>query len=270
MAFVQKRIHKGETPQTYREMPASTPPTPLLNKFTNHVIHAKAPAEILDALDIFASKLLPINVLGAGRMPERTSDWRSIQVGVDVFLHESAPDGWWNEYAAKAAQGYDPGIMMAKTSLVPYTWTETMRTLEPIGVDRWPYELARNYGIRDALTCCIGQRWLVAYWSRQVLSNLLTHPLRMLLIAAAAFAASRLDQVTVDNPRRFGNQPRITPRELAVLRLVSLGMGTTGIAKLLGIGEETVRSHLKKVQVKLGVHNRAHAVAEAVRQQLIP
>jgi NADPH:quinone reductase-like Zn-dependent oxidoreductase len=28
---------------------------------------------------------------------------------------------------------------------------------------------------------------------------------------------------------------------------------------LLGIGDETVRSHLKKVQAKLGVRNRAHA-----------
>ena len=28
--------------------------------------------------------------------------------------------GWWNEYAAMAAQGYDPGIMMAKTSLVAF------------------------------------------------------------------------------------------------------------------------------------------------------
>ena len=81
---------------------------------------------------------------------------------------------WWNEYATKAAKGYDPGIMMAKTSLVAYTWTETMQSLEPIGVDRWPYELALKYGIRDALTCCVGQRWLVAYWSRQVLCNLRT------------------------------------------------------------------------------------------------
>ena len=47
-------------------------------------------------------------------------------------------------------------------------------------------------------------------------------------------------------------------------------MATNEIAKLLGIGEETVRSHLKKVQAKLGVRNRAHAAAEAVRQQLIP
>jgi hypothetical protein len=33
---------------------------------------------------------------------------------------------------------------------------------------------------------------------------------------------------------------------------------------------ETVRSYLKKVQSKLTALNRAHAVAEAIRQQLIP
>jgi DNA-binding CsgD family transcriptional regulator len=250
--------------------PAATPSTPLLNKFTAHVSRAKTADAILDGLDEFASRLLPVNVLGVGRMPHRTSNWRRIELGKDVFLHRSAPVDWWNEYAAKAARGYDPGIMMAKTSLVAYTWTETMQTLDPIAIDRWPYDLALKYGIRDALTCCVGQRWLVAYWSRQVLSDSLTHPLRILLIAAAAFAAARLEQVTGDDPKRFGNEPRITPRELAVLRLVSLGMATNDIAKRLGLGEETVRSHLKKVQVKLGARNRAHAAAEAIRQQLIP
>ena len=245
-----------------------SPPTPLLGKYTNCVSKAKTPNEILDALDDFASHLLPIDVLGAGRMPLLTSDWPSIQLGRDVFLHSSAPVEWWNEYAAKAAHGYDPGIMMAKTSLVAYTWTETMQTLGPIGTERWPYELALKYGIRDALTCCVGQRWLVAYWSRQVLTNVLTEPLRLLLIAAAGFAAQQLEQVI--GPRQIGNRPSITPRELAVLRLTSLGRTTNEVAKLLGIGEETVRSHLKKVQAKLGARNRTHAAAEAVRQQLIP
>jgi LuxR family quorum sensing-dependent transcriptional regulator len=250
--------------------PVTTPSTPHLNKFTAHVSRAKTADAILDGLDEFASRLLPVNVLGVGRMPQRTSDWRSIEVGKDVFLHRSAPAGWWNEYATKAAQKYDPGIMMAKTSLVAYTWTETMQTLEPIGVDRWPYDLALKYGIRDALTCCVGQRWLVAYWSRQVLCNMMTEPLRLLLIAAASFGAMRLEQVIGVDPSRFGNRPRITPRELAVLRLVSLGMGSSEIAKLLSIGEETIRSHLKKAQVKLGARNRAHAASEAIRQQLIP
>ena len=270
MAYTHKGREKSGVPVALNALPKTTPPTPLLNRFTGHLTRAKMPVEILDGLDEFASRLLPINVLGVGRIPKRTSDWRSSQRGIDVFLHSSAPVGWWNEYAAKAAHGYDPGIMMAKCSLVAYTWTETMRALEPIGVDRWPYELALKYGIRDALTCCVGQRWLVAYWSRQVLCNVLTDPLRMLLIAAAGFAASRLEQVMVDDPRQVVNRPRITPRELAVLRLVSLGNPTKKIAQLLSIGEETVRTHLKKVEAKLGVRNRAHAAAEAVRQQLIP
>ena len=87
------------------------PPTPLLNKFTGHVGRAKSAVAILDGLDEFASRLLPVNVLGVGRMPQRTADWRSIELGKDVFLHRSAPVDWWNEYAAKAAGGYDPGIM---------------------------------------------------------------------------------------------------------------------------------------------------------------
>jgi LuxR family quorum sensing-dependent transcriptional regulator len=249
--------------------PPAAPPTPLLNKFTARLSRAKSADAILDGLDEFASSLLPVNVLGVGRMPKRTTDWRSIELGKDVFLHRSAPVDWWDEYAAKAAREYDPGIMMARTSLVGYTWTETMQALEPVGVDRWPYDLALKYGIRDALTCCVG-RWIVAYWSRQVLCNVLTPPLRILLIAAAAFAAWRLDQVVGGDPERFRSQPRVTPRELAVLRLVSLGMASNDIAKRLGIGEETVRSHLKKAQVKLGARNRAHAAAEAIRRQLIP
>jgi DNA-binding CsgD family transcriptional regulator len=263
-------IAKGGAAPACKGLPMTTPATPLLNKLTDGVTRATTPTGVLDSLDEFASKLLPVNALGVGRMPQRTSDWRSIELGKDVFLHSSAPLDWWNEYATKAAQGYDPGIMMAKSSLVAYTWTETMQMLDPIGIDRWPYELALKYGIRDALTCCIGQRWLVAYWSRQVLSNLLSPPLRMLLIAAAGFAALRLEQIIGEDPRRVGNRPPITARELSTLRLVSLGKGTNEIAKLLGIGEETVRSHLKKVQAKLGVCNRAHAAAEAVRLQLIP
>jgi LuxR family quorum sensing-dependent transcriptional regulator len=49
-----------------------------------------------------------------------------------------------------------------------------------------------------------------------------------------------------------------------------MGRPTEQVAKVLGLGEETVRSHLKKVQSKLGVRNRPHAVAEAIRQHLIP
>jgi DNA-binding CsgD family transcriptional regulator len=62
----------------------------------------------------------------------------------------------------------------------------------------------------------------------------------------------------------------LTSRELAVLRLVSAGGQTRDIAQALGLGEETIRSHLKKAEIKLGVRNRTHAACEALRQALIP
>jgi Bacterial regulatory proteins, luxR family len=53
-------------------------------------------------------------------------------------------------------------------------------------------------------------------------------------------------------------------------RRLSTGRQTHDIAQALGLGEETVRSHLKKAQAKLGVRNRTHATCEALRQDLIP
>jgi DNA-binding CsgD family transcriptional regulator len=180
------------------------------------------------------------------------------------------PEGWWDDYSAMAVREYDPGVMMARSSLMACTWTETMQMLDPVGIDRWPFELSQRYGMRDALTCSVGRRWLVAYWSRQTLGKSLTQTNRIILFAAASFAALRLEQLIDHDPRWMGKRARVTPRELAVLRMVSTGRRNDEIARMLKIGEETVRSHLKKVQGKLGVRNRPQAVAEAIRQQLIP
>jgi LuxR family quorum sensing-dependent transcriptional regulator len=246
------------------------PITPYLDAFTGQVAAARTAVAVLDALDDFAKRILPIDVLGAARFPLQSSDWRSSRLGRDIFLHSSVPPGWWEEYAAMAVREHDPGIMMARSSLTAFTWTETMQMLDPIGIDRWPYELSLKYGIRDMLTCSVGRRWIVAFWSPKVLNSILSQPYRIILFAAASFAALRLEQVLDHDPRFMGKRARVTPRELAVLRLISMGRQTAEIATVLGLGEETVRSHLKKVQGKLGVRNRSHAVAEAIRQQLIP
>jgi DNA-binding CsgD family transcriptional regulator len=252
-------------------LPTKFPLTPHLGEFTDCVAKQRTQAAVLDALNVLAKKCLPpLSVLGAARFPIKLSDWRSTRLGRDVFLHSSAPRGWWEEYSAMASRDNDPGVMMVRSSLMASTWTETMQMLDPIGIDRWPYELALKYGMRDALTCPVGRRWLVCYWSPKVLSDILTQPKRIILFAAASFAALRLEQLMDHDPRWMGKRATVTPRELAVLRLVSMGRRTEEIAQVLGLGEETVRSHLKKVQGKLGARNRAHAAAEAVRQQLIP
>jgi LuxR family quorum sensing-dependent transcriptional regulator len=94
--------------------------------------------------------------------------------------------------------------------------------------------------------------------------------MRIIICAAVSFAALRLDQLVDPDPSIVGPHHRLTSRELAVLRLVSAGAQYREVARELELGEETVRSHLKKAQTKLGVHNRTQAVAEALRQNLIP
>jgi DNA-binding NarL/FixJ family response regulator len=141
--------------------------------------------------------------------------------------------------------------------------------LEPIGVDRWPYDLDSSSGVRDGLTCPVGQRWIVAFWSPKVLEKCGKQESRAIVFLAANFAALRLEQLGSSDASRIPIKARSIPRELAVLRSSSLGRQTAEIGKALELGEETVRTHLKKALEKLGARNRTQAVAEALRQHLI-
>ena len=61
----------------------------------------------------------------------------------------------------------------------------------------------------------------------------------------------------------------LTRRELAVLALVSDGLGNRAIAEALGISEHTVKFHLAAVFGKLGVSNRTKAIQRGLQLGLI-
>jgi DNA-binding NarL/FixJ family response regulator len=62
---------------------------------------------------------------------------------------------------------------------------------------------------------------------------------------------------------------RLTPRELEVLELVAAGNTNREAATRLFISAATVKSHLLNIYAKLGVQDRAAAVAEAFSQGLL-
>lgn len=57
----------------------------------------------------------------------------------------------------------------------------------------------------------------------------------------------------------------LTTRECEIIRLVGAGYSTKEIAKLLVLRPATVKTHLSNIYSKLGVHDRAAAVATAIR-----
>lgn len=239
----------------------------LLN-YSSDVTDASSPKDVLNGLHAVTSKRLNLNVFVALRFPERATDMKSLVVGKTVFIHDSVPKGLWDEWMRQSSRKLPIGYMLARTSMGPHTSTESLQMLEPIGVDRWGYELALKYGIREMFACPVGGRWLVVLWSALPFGKEFTDGARIMVFAAASFAALRLDQLAPLVPASLDQA--ITPREAAVLRLLSVGMPFKEAAQYLEIGEETVRTHLKKALHKLGVRNRTQAVAEAIRRRLIP
>jgi DNA-binding NarL/FixJ family response regulator len=57
----------------------------------------------------------------------------------------------------------------------------------------------------------------------------------------------------------------LTPREIEVLKAITDGHSTAKIASLLGISSATVRSHVKSLLAKLGLHSRVEAVSLILR-----
>ena len=79
-----------------------------------------------------------------------------------------------------------------------------------------------------------------------------------------------LDHPTLTrNERSAVVAPRLTDRELQVLRLVARGKSNKEIAKDLFISENTVKNHVRNILEKLQLHSRMEAVMYAVREKLL-
>lgn len=92
-----------------------------------------------------------------------------------------------------------------------------------------------------------------------------------LIEAIRAVAAGR--QVIPGNIRRLMSEdppvPELSPRQREILASITLGLSNDDIAKKLGIGTASIKTHILALFQKLGAATRAEAVAIALRKQLL-
>lgn len=65
--------------------------------------------------------------------------------------------------------------------------------------------------------------------------------------------------------RPEGAAAGLSPRQTDVLRLLMQGASNKTVARELGLGENTIKTHVKQIMRRLGVKNRTEAVPMAIR-----
>ena len=105
---------------------------------------------------------------------------------------------------------------------------------------------------------------------------------RVYVVGRAASNAARLAKVTVDarvtgklvaiatRGRQAKGPFGLTVQEMRVVELLPKGMTNRDIGEHLGISEATVKTHLLHIYAKLGVNDRAAAVAVGFERGLLP
>jgi LuxR family maltose regulon positive regulatory protein len=82
------------------------------------------------------------------------------------------------------------------------------------------------------------------------------------ILQAASTSAS--DNTSFVQPARD-----LTPRELQILRLISLGLTNQAIGERIGIAESTVKRHVSNMLIKLEANNRTEALHRARQLQIL-
>jgi DNA-binding NarL/FixJ family response regulator len=81
-----------------------------------------------------------------------------------------------------------------------------------------------------------------------------------------------IDRMAQQPTPEFSNQAKLdelTPRERDVLQLIARGMANREIATTLVVEESTIRTHVKRILMKLNVRDRIQAVIFAYENDLI-
>ena len=92
------------------------------------------------------------------------------------------------------------------------------------------------------------------------------------LVATVRAVAAGETVISADIKRLLAEDPpvpKLTPRQIEVLRSMTRGLTNRDIAKQLGIRQDRVNEHVAAILTKIGAANRTEAVAIALRKHLL-
>ena len=109
----------------------------------------------------------------------------------------------------------------------------------------------------------------ISYILKNVSMQPLTRAIRQAYAGKSTLAQEAVQALVQTRSQPQPPQYNLTPRELEVLELIVEGLNNPAISERLVISIGTTRSHVSNILSKLGVSNRAEAIALALRNKII-
>jgi DNA-binding CsgD family transcriptional regulator len=193
-------------------------------------------------------------------------------LGQSDFINiDNTPVEFTQIYTDPGLQRRDPVMQHCRRQSVPIIWNQDTYVERGVG-ELWEHQALYGYrtGIAMALHLPDGKHFLFGV-DRESPLPADTEELQRLVADLQLFAvhaqdsAMRLLLPVTQQPDR----PKLTPRELEVLRWTMEGKTAWEAGVLLGISERTVVFHVNNAMHKLGCINKQQAVLKALRLGLI-
>ena len=103
-----------------------------------------------------------------------------------------------------------------------------------------------------------------AYVTKNLVHKELLHTIRAVHAGRKTMSPEVAAQVAA-----YAGDEALTPREIDVLRMIAAGSANKEFAAQLSISEESVKSRVKNILLKLGANDRTHAVTIGLKRGII-
>jgi LuxR family transcriptional regulator, quorum-sensing system regulator BjaR1 len=221
--------------------------------------HADLAAAVKRATAMFGvEKLLAGFIPRAGALP--TDQLRHV-------LLADWPEDWANIYFQKGLVFLDPTIRRVLRCTPAFSWSDLPKGPEFGKSESLIMDQAKDFALGNGCTVP-----LLSLDSRHVGFSFAgkhtddSPEAKGVMTLIATFAFGRAIELRDRNLRA---KARLTLRELETLSWIAAGKTDWEISVIFGISEKAIAKHVYNIRMKLGAVNRAHAVAEAFRTQLI-
>jgi two-component system, NarL family, nitrate/nitrite response regulator NarL len=190
---------------------------------------------------------------------------RAIRARPELELVGAASDGREALHAIGAAR---PDVAIVGAALAGLSGEQVLNAVARDGLSTRVVMIASRPEAEDVYAALAdgAAGYLTTDADARELCDAITAVARGETVLSPVLQACVADEIRLRTPR---DRPLMSARERETLTLIAEGLSAPDIGRALHLSTATVKTHLQHIYVKLGVSERAAAVAEAMRRGLL-